>query len=62
LGIANRSTDIISKFVTEFGLSPASRSRISVNPDSVKKSDWDSMFEEEKTKEPPEVKDGTTLQ
>jgi P27 family predicted phage terminase small subunit len=46
LGIANRSTDIIHKFVTEFGLSPASRSRISVNPDSVKKSDWDEMFKE----------------
>lgn len=34
VGIVNRQMDIIHKFIAEFGLSPASRARISVNPDA----------------------------
>jgi P27 family predicted phage terminase small subunit len=47
IGIANRAMDLMAKFATEFGLTPSSRSRLSINPDSGKKSDWDDIFSEE---------------
>jgi P27 family predicted phage terminase small subunit len=50
VGIANRATDIMHKFAGEFGLTPSSRSRLSVNPDSVKKNDWDEMFGDDSEK------------
>jgi P27 family predicted phage terminase small subunit len=41
LGIANRAAELVHKFASEFGLTPSSRSRISINPGAVKKSNWD---------------------
>jgi P27 family predicted phage terminase small subunit len=45
LGIWNRSSDIMHKFCTEFGLTPSARVRLSVNPDAVKKNNWDEYAE-----------------
>jgi P27 family predicted phage terminase small subunit len=59
VGIANRAMDLMHKFSTEFGLTPSSRSRLSVNPDA-KKSDWDDIFSDEVGE--PEEKSDSILQ
>lgn len=39
VGISNKSMELMHKFLAEFGMTPASRARVSANPKSVKKED-----------------------
>jgi P27 family predicted phage terminase small subunit len=44
LGIANTAIDIMRRFLTEFGMTPSSRSRINVTQDPGESSDpWDQL-------------------
>ncbi len=57
VGIINSATDQMRKFLTEFGMTPASRSRLQVTPASdAPASDWDELFSEpENDKDSPAV-------
>jgi P27 family predicted phage terminase small subunit len=47
VGIANRGMEICHKFLTEFGLTPSSRSRVKVPVSLEQQSEWAELFEEE---------------
>jgi P27 family predicted phage terminase small subunit len=44
VGVANTAVDQMRKFATEFGLTPASRTRLQVNPDAAPTDTFDSFM------------------
>jgi P27 family predicted phage terminase small subunit len=46
VGIANKALEMMHKFLTEFGMTPASRTRISVAPSSKETDPMEALFNE----------------
>jgi len=40
VGVANRAMEIMHKFLTEFGLTPSSRTRVAANPAGKENAEW----------------------
>lgn len=43
LGISNRAAELMRKFLTEFGLTPSSRTKVSAMPEKDGASEWDEL-------------------